>query len=751
MASNSEQEYLEHVFLHAPEAIVLFDINGHIIKINKEFTNLFGYSLNEVKGRSLRDLIEPSVSPDGAESLSKRVAAGVSVEVETTGARSDGNRIRVFARGMPIIVDDKQVASYVTYRRIPESGDAESDALMQTDFARNYSGPALQVGFDGMVVKLNPEAETVFRGNIVGESIFKFVPSLAQIGRDAGVLDKVPQFHHTVDNRTYLFFVRKGKSVKSYFLYGGDISVLVSAEKELQVAHAKNELLLAAISSILISADSDGSVIQWNDAATAALGIKKPDALGTQFDEIPILWKDPEVAEKIREFRLRDEPMSLGDIVVRLPGGEERLLDITINPLKGRDGASGGFLLFGKDITAQRAAKEELRQIRTAVDAATVAICITDRSGTPTYVNPAFAEIFHSELGGVADVESLYQDRNLGKSVLADVLSGKSWEGEVQMISGTGDIISVQQRGTAILNDKNEVLGMLFIYADITERKNLEYQLMQAQKLKAIGQLAAGIAHEINTPMQFIGDNMNFMQQAFGGIFEMLDMYKHMQAIIDSGEDAKEVMRSLDLYASKYRIEYIVEQIPKAIEQSQKGIEKVANIVKIMKEFSHPGSKEKTTVDINRALRNTIEVTRNRWKYVADVETNFDASLPEILGFPGELNQVFLNIIINAAQAIEETPEKGEKKKGLITISTSQDKEWVIASIRDSGVGIPKDAAAKIFEPFFTTKRIGMGTGQGLAISHSVVVDKHGGRITFDTKVGKGTTFHVWLPRHPQN
>ena len=138
MAGNSEQEYLEHVFLQAPEAIVLFDINGRIIRINNEFTNLFGYSSNEAKGGSLRDLIEPSVSPGEAESLSKRVAAGERVDVETTGARSDGNRIRVFARGMPIIVDGKQVAACITYRRIPESGDAESDALMQTDFARNY-------------------------------------------------------------------------------------------------------------------------------------------------------------------------------------------------------------------------------------------------------------------------------------------------------------------------------------------------------------------------------------------------------------------------------------------------------------------------------------------------------------------------------------------------------------------------------------------------------------------------------------
>ena len=196
-------------------------------------------------------------------------------------------------------------------------------------------------------------------------------------------------------------------------------------------------------------------------------------------------------------------------------------------------------------------------------------------------------------------------------------------------------------------------------------------------------------------------------------------------------------------------LEYLLEEMPKAIDQSLEGVHRVAKIVHAMKEFSHPGSEEKTAMDINRAIETTITVARNEWKYVAEVETCFDPQLPLVNCHAGEFNQVILNLLINAAHAIRHVVGDGLDSKGSIRITTRQDSEWVEISIRDTGCGIPEAIQSRVFEPFFTTKPVGQGTGQGLALAHTTVVRRHNGRIWFETVAGKGTTFFIRLPIAP--
>jgi signal transduction histidine kinase len=187
-------------------------------------------------------------------------------------------------------------------------------------------------------------------------------------------------------------------------------------------------------------------------------------------------------------------------------------------------------------------------------------------------------------------------------------------------------------------------------------------------------------------------------------------------------------------------------EVPQAIQQSLQGIGRVTTIVRAMKEFSHPGSEEKSDTDLNRAIETTITVARNEWKYVAEVVTDFDPALPLVRCLPGEINQVILNLIVNAAHAIADVVENNGKSKGTITIRTRSQGDRVEIRVSDTGTGIPETIRAKIFDPFFTTKGVGKGTGQGLAIAHSVIVDKHGGTISCETEVGKGTTFVIRLP-----
>ncbi|MGE4268578.1 MAG: response regulator [Deferribacterales bacterium] len=283
------------------------------------------------------------------------------------------------------------------------------------------------------------------------------------------------------------------------------------------------------------------------------------------------------------------------------------------------------------------------------------------------------------------------------------------------------------------------------ILFDITEQKTLERQLSIAQKLESIGSLAAGIAHEINTPIQYIGDNARFLMQSFEAFMDMIDT---AQALAEKNTGDKDFAESFAAFTEKVKdadLSFIREEVPAAINQSIEGVDRVASIVRAMKKFSHPDREDRQPIDINSAIENTITITRNEWKYYSEIETDFDDTLPFVPCFPGDFNQVILNIVVNAAQAIE-AKMKNSGGKGKITISTRNIGRWVRITIKDTGGGIPESIRHKVFDPFFTTKEIGKGTGQGLAISHQIIVKKHSGRIYFEVDGDVGTLFIIEIP-----
>jgi two-component system NtrC family sensor kinase len=282
------------------------------------------------------------------------------------------------------------------------------------------------------------------------------------------------------------------------------------------------------------------------------------------------------------------------------------------------------------------------------------------------------------------------------------------------------------------------------------ERSEMEMQLRQAQKLEAIGQLAAGIAHEINTPTQYISDNTRFMQDAFGAISTVLEAYERLLQAVRSGPVVDpSILADVDAAIANADLDYLVKEAPRAVTQSLEGLNRVATIVRAMREFSHPSGDVKRTIDLNHAIENTITVCRNEWKYVAEIAMDLDPRLPFVPCLPGDINQVILNLVVNAAHAIADAIDGNGKHKGTISINTRRDQDWVEIRISDTGTGIPEKYRTKIFTPFFTTKEVGKGTGQGLAISRSVIVGRHGGTIDYETEVGKGTTFIIRLPLTP--
>jgi PAS domain S-box-containing protein len=302
-----------------------------------------------------------------------------------------------------------------------------------------------------------------------------------------------------------------------------------------------------------------------------------------------------------------------------------------------------------------------------------------------------------------------------------------------------------------------KVTGLVGISRDITafkeaelERQQMELQLRQSQKLESIGQLAAGIAHEINTPTQYVGDNTRFVKDSFPVIMQVLKSHEALLAAVKNQAVTPELLVQSEALLQESDLEYLFIQIPTALGETLEGVERVSKIVRAMKEFSHPGGKEKSPADLNKAIESTTTVARNEWKYVADLKLELEPKLPPVPCFLGEFNQCILNLIVNAAHAIGDVVKKNPGTKGLITVQTRRDGDQVEIRVTDTGTGIPEALRPKIFEPFFTTKDVGKGTGQGLAMVYGCLVKRHDGTVTFETEVGRGTTFIIRLPLQPQ-
>jgi signal transduction histidine kinase len=282
------------------------------------------------------------------------------------------------------------------------------------------------------------------------------------------------------------------------------------------------------------------------------------------------------------------------------------------------------------------------------------------------------------------------------------------------------------------------------VHIDVTERKEVERRLAAAERLESIGRLAAGVAHEINTPVQFVSDNVQFMRTSMPEIRAVIQSYRGLQRAARSGGD---VVAAARLAADAERaadLDYLLEDVPRAIDSSINGLDRIATIVRSMREFAHPDQEQKGFADLNRAIQSTLVIAKNEYKYVAEIDAQL-GEIPPVSCHLGEINQVILNLLVNASHAIADVVE-GTDNLGIITVRTRLDGDEVEISIADTGTGIPETERDKIFEPFYTTKEVGKGTGQGLSHAHSVIVKKHAGTLRFETEGGKGTTFFIRLP-----
>lgn len=403
------------------------------------------------------------------------------------------------------------------------------------------------------------------------------------------------------------------------------------------------------------------------------------------------------------------------------------------------------------------ALEDEVRRTQAIVETAAEGIITFDVNGNIESINPAAQAIFGYEFSEA-----------IGKNV-CDLLPAASFcdsnEGcainllECTRLENGGEVTGLRSDGATI---PLEIVVSEFTHAfqtsftamlrDLTRRKQLESQLAHAQKMESVGQLAAGIAHEINTPIQYVGDNTRFLKNAFQGIEQILHALDNLLDKCAACPDLQGEARAIIGLIDEHDLGFLRQEIPLAIDQTLEGADGVARIVRAMKEFSHPGSEERMNVNLNHAIENTLTVCKNEWKYCADLQLELCEGLPPVSCLPGELNQAFLNLVVNAAHAIEDNLRKNPQcERGVLRVRTSCDDQWAMIEFSDTGSGIPESIRSRIFDPFFTTKPVGKGTGQGLAICYNVVVEKHQGKLFFKSEIDKGTTFYVWLPLVPES
>jgi PAS domain S-box-containing protein len=513
-------------------------------------------------------------------------------------------------------------------------------------------------------------------------------------------------------------------------------------------SEARQRAVIQMMQDAHVVADEKRRIVAFNPAAEKIFGYTEREALGTSVSLLlPEYSRDKHITayENYKYTQSTGEVGSLRELHARRKSGEIFPVELMLSAF-----TVNGEQLFSavmRDISARREAEEQLRYLAAAIESAEECMEILTATGEIIYVNPAYERANDCRL---VDVRGKHPDRlrefddRDGElaTMLAAAQRGTTWHGVLRSRNSQGKSFIEDVSLSPIRNSEGTLSAFVVVKRDISERLGMEQQLLRSQKLEAVGQLAAGIAHEINTPIQFVSDNIRFLKDSFKDLAALIE---RLNGLGSKAADGRIPATEIDKALQDADADYLIAEVPRAIDQSLDGVDRVARIVRAMKDFSHPAT-ERTPLDINRAMASTATVASNEWKYVAELRTDFDPDLPQVPVMPGDFNQVVLNMIVNAAHAIGDVVGDGANGRGIITLATRRVDDWAEIRISDTGCGMTPEIAARIFDPFFTTKAVGKGTGQGLAITHNVVVDKHGGTIRVESKPGAGTTFIIRLP-----
>ncbi len=788
-AMKQSERKFRALFENARDIKFIINTQGQVLNANLQACEQLQYSHEEILRLNVRDID----SPENADLVAKRIQQQLEqghIIFETSIRRKDGSILPVEINSQLLKIDGKQLI-FATCRDLTERQRAETDLrrisnrLLMATRAANVGIWELdlvtgRVVWDDEMSRLygiTPDKTAIshetWKNCVHPDDIARAEDSLQfalHSGKGIDTEFRVVWPDKSIHHIKAMAVAERDASGKTLRMVGTNWDITERKRAEEKLLWQSSALKTAANAIVIVS--RDGSIVFANRAFSSLTGYSLEEVLG----------KNPRILKSgahNADFynNLWDTILSgfvwRGEIKNRRKDGTLYDEEMTITPVRDKTGGITHFIAIKQDITERRRAEDLLHEMarqetgrqksRIAMELGAIAIFGAAYIGFMAYTNwlqkPAdlFAARYQGRLDDVFDILCVVL---AGFSIFAyrrwkEVKDRVKQQFQIEKALRTlhAELETRVQQRTSELSTANKSLQN-----EIAERKQAEnlwheaeLQLRQAQKLEAVGQLAAGIAHEINTPTQYVGDNTRFLQESFKSIATVLR--NHMDVLVAAKENklTPEMLKGADEILAASDMEYLFAQIPSAISESLEGVERVTKIVRAMKEFSHPGGRQKAAEDLNKAIESTVTVARNEWKYFSEMKLDFTHKLPYVPCFIGEFNQCILNLVINAAHAVRDVVLQNPNKKGLITVSTRLDGGFAEVRVSDTGTGIPEIYRSRIFEPFFTTKPLGQGTGQGLAMVYSTIVQKHGGTVSFETETGKGTTFIIRLPVAPSS
>ncbi|MGD0891317.1 MAG: PAS domain S-box protein [Terracidiphilus sp.] len=771
------EDAYKHIFEEAAIGIIRFTPSGRLLKINKALSDMHGYSspeemleatsnaepLSLVDPIQLFELIQSVVADDKVHSaelaIYRKDRSKKWVRKNLRSIRDASGNV-VYCEGTVEDITERKLAeqklqeSESKYRALFEES---ADAAWLMDGSRFFDCNSAALKMFGYTAGVIPNHPAEMSPPIQPDGM----PSNEAANRRISLAfengsERFEWLHKRADGSLFPADVHLTavtlNSQPALLAIIRDITEQKRAEEGLSLKNALLEAQTEATIDGILAVDEADRVILANKQFGLNFGV--PDDLLSAGDDralrefVTHKIEDPRAfIEKVNYLNSHRSEKSVDEI--RFKNGQ--IFERYSAPLVDSSERYRGRIWYFRDVTERKRTEDILRRLSSVVEQSPVSVIIADLQGDITYVNRMFTKTSGYEAGEVlgknsrilrSGASSQAEYHNLWETITA----GKEWRGIFHNRKKNGDLYWESAVIRALEDHDGTITHFLALKEDITEKLALEGQLRQSQKLEAIGQLAAGIAHEINTPIQYVGDNTNCFKDSWNLLSCLLAAAQKLRDEVPPQAVSESTIENFDRCSRNADVEFLSRDIPQAIDQTLEGVERISRIVRAMKEFSHPGSQEKRVVDLNKAIETTITISRSEWKYVARMETHLDPGLPPVPCLAAEINQVLLNLVVNSAHAIADVVPHDGDSMGTITVSTRLDGDWVEISVADSGTGIPENVRDRVFDPFFTTKEVGKGTGQGLMLAHTVVVKKHGGKIWFDSEVGKGTTFYVRLP-----
>lgn len=593
----------------------------------------------------------------------------------------------------------------------------------KTAFLDKSPAALLHINGEGRVVQYNATARWLFARDLAGSPLVDLLPCcdrevLAGIeGNDTARIEQ------KLDDKVLLCTIKKDESSNSYYLYASDITTYKNVEEALGESEEKyRNLVERASDGIVILQDT---VVKYaNPRMAEMIGYEIAEAIDRQFSD----FIHPDELRKVAaRYKLRMAGKDVDpkyETALRHKNGKRIDAELNVGLIRYQD--SPAELVVVRDITERKAVEKALQEseekYRMVVENANEAILIL-QDNKFKFFNSKITELSgytEGELQAKLFADFIHpSDREMIQQRHAQRLKGEILENvyDFRIIDKAGNIKWVQIN-SVLISWEGRPAALAFL-TDVTAQYRSRQQLVQSDKLAAIGTLAAGVAHEINNPIGYVNSNLNTMQKYIAKIG------RYIEGI--SAQDQQELAA----------IQEIIADFKDALAESIEGTSRVKNIVADLKSFSRSDQNEKKFADLNEGINSTLNIVWNELKYKCTVEKEL-ADLPDVFCVPNQLNQVFMNLLINAGHAIENKP-------GVIKIKTWVDDNIVHISIKDNGSGIPEDNLKKIFEPFFTTKEVGKGTGLGLSLAFDII-KKHNGNIDVTSEVGVGTEFIISVP-----